>query len=43
MASRRDFMAHYANLMDGMVYGDKPAFDDAIAVVRVFADRVAGL
>lgn len=41
MAGRRDFSADYRRLMDGMVYGDKPAFDDAMAVVQGFADRVA--
>jgi predicted nucleotidyltransferase component of viral defense system len=41
MSSRRDFIADYANLMDGMVYGDKPTFDDAMAVVQGLADRVA--
>jgi predicted nucleotidyltransferase component of viral defense system len=40
MANRRDFAALYSILMDEMVYGEKPAFDDAMAVVRGFAGRV---
>ena len=41
MAGDRAFAAHYSILMDAMVYGDKPAFEDATAVVRGFADRMA--
>ncbi|HZZ30533.1 MAG TPA: nucleotidyl transferase AbiEii/AbiGii toxin family protein [Phenylobacterium sp.] len=36
----RAFAADYSILMDAMVYGEKPAFDDAMAVVRGFAGRV---
>jgi predicted nucleotidyltransferase component of viral defense system len=39
MASHRAFAADYSILMDAMVYGDKPAFDDAMAVVRGLAGR----
>lgn len=41
MADDRAFAANYSILMDAMVYGEKPAFDDAMAVVHGFADRVA--
>ena len=41
MAVDRAFAANYSILMDAMVYGEKPAFDDAMAVVRGLADRVA--
>jgi hypothetical protein len=41
MAGRREFAALYSILMDEMVYGEKPAFDNAMAVVRRLADRVA--
>jgi hypothetical protein len=40
MAGDRTFAAHYSVLMQAMVYGDKPAFEDAMAVVRGLADRV---
>lgn len=43
MAGHRAFAAHYSILMDGMVYGDKPSFDDATAVVQGFAGRLAGI
>ena len=41
MARDGDFAAHYSGLMETMVYGDKPPFDDAMAVVRSFASRLA--
>lgn len=41
MASDRGFAANYSILMDAMVYGEKPGFEDATAVVRGFAARVA--
>jgi predicted nucleotidyltransferase component of viral defense system len=41
MARDHAFASDYAILMEVMVYGDKPAFADAAAVVRGFADRVA--
>jgi predicted nucleotidyltransferase component of viral defense system len=41
MAGDRAFAADYSILMDAMVYGDKPVFDDAMAVVRGLAARVA--
>lgn len=40
MGGDRAFAADYSILMDAMVYGEKPAFDDAMAVVRGFAGRV---
>jgi predicted nucleotidyltransferase component of viral defense system len=40
MATHRAFSAEYSNLMDAMVYGDKPAFEDAMEVVRGFAARM---
>lgn len=43
MGDHREFAAQYAMLMDGMVYGDKPTFEDAIAVVREIANRLAAV
>ena len=37
----RAFAVNYSSLMDAMVYGERPAFVDAMAVVRGLADRVA--
>ena len=42
MTSHCDFMAHYSTLMKDMVYGEQPRFEDAMAVVRGIADRIAG-
>ena len=41
MAVDRAFAAQYSILMEAMVYGDKPTFEDATAVVQGFADRLA--
>ena len=43
MAGDRAFAADYSRLMDAMVYGERPAFNDAMAVVRGLADRVAAV
>ena len=41
MGGDRAFAADYSSLMEAMVFGEKPAFDDAMAFVRGFAGRVA--
>lgn len=41
MAGHPEFAAQYLRLMEEMVYGDKPTFDEAAAVVREFADRLS--
>jgi hypothetical protein len=41
MAIDREFAAQYWTLMEAKVYGDKPAFEGAMAVVGGFAARVA--
>lgn len=41
MSSHEEFAERYARLLDEMVYGDRPAFDKAMAVVQALMNGVA--